>query len=167
MEDIVALIGDKKNVKILDVGSGPFSVIGSFLEGINVEITHCDRQDFKDYWEKRQITPIIDVEQQNMENLTYEDESFDIVCCQNALDHTKNAKESVKEMIRVCKKGGSVYIKCWLNQLDTGYLHKWNAKKDGVLDNYKESFDLKDFGFKIESTDGDTRNDNIVAILQK
>ncbi|MCR4324166.1 MAG: class I SAM-dependent methyltransferase [Candidatus Curtissbacteria bacterium] len=166
---LLPLIGDKKEVKIVDVGSGPFSMIGSYLPGIKVEIYHCDKQDFSEYWGKRQLTSVISVEQQNMEKLTYPDGFFDIVHCLNALDHTKNAKESVKEMIRVCKVGGWVYINCALDQLSTGYLHHWNAKQDGIFTNNTETFDLKDFGFQIQfiNNGGESRYNQIICTLQK
>jgi len=168
-EHLVALIGDKKEVKIADIGSGPFSIIGSYLPGVKVDIHHSDRQDFKPYWEKRQITPVIDVEYQNMEQLTYEDNFFDIVHCYNALDHTKNAESAVKELIRVCKVDGWVYINCALDQLSTGYRHYWNAKEDGTLTNNVIKFDLKDYGFQIKYIDrgGESRYNEIIATLQK
>jgi SAM-dependent methyltransferase len=104
-----------------------------------------------------------------MEKLTYEDNFFDIVHCLNALDHTRDALTAVKEMIRVCKPGGYVYIDCHLDQLDTGHLHYWNAKEDGTLTNYKETFDLKDFGFQIKYINeyDESRYNHIIAVLQK
>lgn len=153
IDDLLPFVGDKKELKIADIGSGPFSFIGSTLPGVKVEIYPSDNQDFTNFWEIRNQKPFIPVEYQNMEKLTYPDNLFDIVFCHNALDHTNNAKEATKEMIRVCKTSGWVVIICSLNQLDTGYLHKWNAKEDGTFDNYKERFDLKDFGFQIRFED--------------
>ena len=166
---LLPFVGDKKEVKIADIGSGPFSTIGSYLEGVDLKIYHSDKQDFTDFWEKRGLTPVISVEIQDMEKLTYSDGFFDIVHCLNALDHTKNVKEAVKEMIRVCKTGGWIYINCSLDQLSTGGHHYWNAKQDGTFTNTKESFDLKDFGFKIEFIDngGESRFSQIIATLQK
>lgn len=159
----------KKDIKIADIGSGPYSIIGSYLPGVDLKIYHSDRHDFKEYWEKYNHTPVISVEYQHMENLTYPDGFFDIVHCCNALDHTKKAKEAVKELIRVCKAGGYVYIICNLDQLSTGHKHYWNAKEDGVFTNNVETFDLKDFGFTIHFTDngGDSRYNFISAVLQK
>jgi ubiquinone/menaquinone biosynthesis C-methylase UbiE len=163
------LIGEKKEVKIADIGSGPYSVIGSYLPDVKVEMTYCDRQDFREFWEKREMTSVISVEQQDMENLTYQDNYFDIVHCLNALDHTRNAEKAVKEMIRICKPGGWVYIHCSLNQLDTGYRHFWNAKSDGTLTNKVVTFDLKDYGFDIKFVDngGLSRYNTITAIKHK
>ena len=166
---LVPLIGDKKEVKIADIGSGPYSIIGSYLPGIKVDIYHSDRQDFNPFWKKRQLTPVISVEYQDMEKLTYSDNFFDIVHCFNALDHTKNAKEAVKEMIRVCKADGWIYINCALDQLSTGYRHYWNAKEDGTFTNNIDTFDLKDFGFQIQFIDkgGESRYNEIIATLKK
>lgn len=166
---LVPLIGDKKEVKIADIGSGPYSIIGSYLPGIKVDIYHSDRQDFNPFWEKRQLTSVISVEYQDMEKLTYSDNFFDIVHCFNALDHTKNAEVAVKEMIRVCKVDGWVYINCALDQLSTGYRHYWNAKEDGTLTNNIDTFNLRDFGFQIQFIDkgGESRHNEIIATLKK
>ena len=166
---LLPFVGDKKEVKIADIGSGPFSIIGSYLPGVDLKIYHSDKQDFIDFWKTRSETPAITIEVQNMEKLTYSDNFFDIVHCLNALDHTRNAKEAVKEMIRVCKVGGWVYIDCHLDQLTTGGHHRWNAKQDGTLTNAKETFDLKDFGFEIKFIDngGESRYNQIICTLKK
>jgi ubiquinone/menaquinone biosynthesis C-methylase UbiE len=104
-----------------------------------------------------------------MENLTYEDNFFDIVVCINALDHTEDALKALKEMIRVCKKGGRVYINCALDQHSVrGHRHFWDAKEDGTFVNEKESFNLKDYGFSIEYQDngGQRAYNYITAKLQ-
>jgi SAM-dependent methyltransferase len=176
VDELLPFIEGKKEVKIADIGSGPVSSIGSYLPGVKVEVYPSDTQDFTSWWQKRRewwkdddLKPYIPVEVQNMEKLTYPNNYFDIVWCHNALDHTRNAEIAVKEFKRVCKKGGWIYIMCSLNQLDTGYLHFWNTKKDGVFDNYKERFDLKDYGFKIKYTDNgdESRYSFIEATLNK
>lgn len=166
---LLPFVGDKKEIKIADIGSGPFATTGSYLPEIELKVYPSDRQDFTQFWKGRNQTPFIPVEYQNMEKLTYPDGFFDIVHCYNALDHTKNAKEAVKEMIRVCKIDGWICIICSLDQLSTGYRHYWNVKQDGIITNNKETFDLKQFCFQIQFTDngGESRNNLITAILQK
>jgi|ERR1035437_53138 SAM-dependent methyltransferase len=166
---LLPFIGNKKEVKIADIGSGPFSTIGSYLDGVDLKIYHSDTNDFKDFWQNRGLTPVISVEYQDMEKLTYPDGFFDIVHCLNALDHTRNIKEAVKEMIRVCKIDGWIYINCSLDQLSTGGHHYWNTKQDGTLTNNVETVDLKDFGFNIEFIDngGESRYNKIIATLQR
>lgn len=169
VEYLVPLIGDKKSVKIADIGSGPFSTIGRYLEGVNIGVYPSDSQDFTAFYKKHHVDPLFPIEYQNMEKLLYPNESFDIVHCTNALDHTFNADRAVEEMIRVCKTGGWVYIDCNLDQLDTGGKHYWNVKEDGRFENFYESFDLKDFGFTISFRDGggERRYSRIVALLKK
>ena len=137
-------------MKILNVGSGP--VLDVKIPGI--DITHCDRKDFG---------PPVEV--QDMEELDYPDRSFDIVVCINALDHTKDALRAIAEFTRVAED--YVYIKCWLDQKQTGYRHYWDFKEDGTFTNGDSSHNLKEWGFKIKYTDtgGERRYSYIEATL--
>lgn len=167
---LLPLIEDKKEVKIADIGSGPYSIIGSYLSGVKIDIVHSDNQDFTRFWKKHNFIPLANIEYQDMEKLTYSDDTFDIVICINALDHTPNADMAVKEMIRVCKPGAWVYIDCNLDQLsNSGHKHYWDAKESGILENFYEGFDLKGFGFAIKFIDngGESRYNKIIATLQK
>ncbi len=163
------LVEGKKEVKIADIGSGPFSIIGRNLEGVKIEVYASDKQDFTDFYNKHEVSPIFEIDYQDMERLTYPDNFFDIVHSANALDHTRGALAAVKEMLRVCRPGGWIYIDCNLDQLDTGGKHYWNAKADGVFDSRTDKFDLKDFGFKIKFIDegGPSRYNRIIATLKK
>jgi len=169
LDELVKLVGDKKEVKIADIGSGPFSKIGQLLDGVKIELYASDRQDFTDMWNKYNFKSFSPIGYQDMEKLTYPDNFFDIVHCANGLDHTKNAPKAVEEMIRVCKPDGWIYIECYLDQLSTGYKHHWNAKQDGLFTNNHINFDLKKLGFKIEFVDngGESRYNYIIAKLYK
>lgn len=166
---LISFLGDKKHVKIADLGSGPFSIIGNYLDGVKLEIHLIDNQDFTDFWKKYQVIPFLPIEKANMEKLSYADNFFDIVHCVNALDHTKDALSSVKEMIRICKSEGYIYIDCALDQMSTGHKHYWNVKKDGTFYNLRSSFNLKDFGFEIKFIENnmEDRYNHIIAIYNK
>jgi len=169
-EHFIPLIGDKKAVKIADIGSGPFPITGQYLEGVKVEMHHCDKNDFKEFWQKYGLTPLYPIEHQDMERLTYPDNSFDIVNCVNALDHSIDALEALKEMLRVVKPGGWVYIDCALYQRsDQRKKHYWDALEDGTFVNNSEQFDLKNFGFSIEFIDnhGQRQYNHIIAKHKK
>lgn len=131
---------------IADIGSGPAS---------KIEVHCADRRGY----------PGIDV--QDMEELDYEDNFFDMVYCENALDHTPDALKALKELIRI--SGDLVYIKCWLDQKQTGHRHYWDAKEDGCFTNGETEFHLKDFGFSVKYTDtgGERRYSYITAVLRK
>src|SRR5258706_816936 len=166
---LLPFIGDKKIVSILDIGSGAFSKIGCLLPRVSTVIRAADKQDFTEFYKKHKVIPLEPIEIQDMEKLTYIDNFFDIVHCSNALDHTENAAQAVREMIRVCKPGGYVYIKCWQNQKDTGYDHKWNVDGYGRVSNDEDFFDLPAFGFKITYIEkgGELRYNEIIAILHQ
>lgn len=104
------LIGDKKTVFIAELGAGPVNTLGDSLEGVEVKIIASDVlwPEYEGYWEGK--TPLVPIEYQDMENLTYENDSFDIVHCRNAVDHTPNPLKAIEEMKRICKPGGYVYL---------------------------------------------------------
>lgn len=166
---LIPLVGDKKEVKIADIGCGPYPINGQLLDGVKVETYLMDQQDFGYFWEKYEATPVFPVEVQNMERLTYPDAFFDIVQCINALDHTPNAEEALKEFIRVTKPGGYIYIDCALIQhTNRGHRHFWDALEDGTFTDGTRTFALKDYGFKIEFIDngGERQFNHIIAIKQ-
>ena len=47
---------------------------------------------------------------QNVLNLTFAENKFDIVFCNGVLHHTSNIDKGIKELIRVCKPGGFIFL---------------------------------------------------------
>lgn len=169
-DHFIPLIGDKREVRIVDIGSGPYPITGQHLVGVRIEIHYCDNHDPTDFWTMVEQTPMFPIEYQDMEKLTYPDNSFDIVNCVNALDHTRDALSALKEMLRVVKPGGWIYIDCALDQhTSQRKRHYWDAKEDGTFVNETDKFDLKDFGFSIENVDngGERQYNHIIAKLKK
>ena len=123
-------------MQILDVGSGVDNKLTSNYS--EIEITNAYIR----------LSP-----PEDMERLSYPDKSFDIVLCINALDHTINAEQALRELLRVAS--GYVYINCAIDQLTRHRKkHYWDAKPDGRFVNLSGEFDLKDYGFKINFEDG-------------
>jgi ubiquinone/menaquinone biosynthesis C-methylase UbiE len=122
-------------MRILDLGSGPTpKLISNYTE---IEVVSADNRF---------------LEIQDMEKLTYPDNSFDLVVCINALDHTKDAEKAVNEMLRV---GLVVYINCAIDQKTRHRKkHYWDAKPDGTFTNGTDTFSLKEYGFEVEFKDG-------------
>ncbi len=113
------MIGEKKSVRIAEVGSGPINTIGNYwLPDVKVEIIASDilQHQYEKLWKEYGATPIVPIEYQDMENMAYPDESFDIVHCVNALDHTEYAASAIGECRRICKKVGWVYFRHSPNQ---------------------------------------------------
>jgi len=157
-KEIVEMIGDKKEVNIADIGSGPVSMIGYTCEGVKINYVPSDllAEEYKKLYEFHKLYPPVIPEYQDMTALTYKDKTFDIVHCRNAIDHSFDAYKSVSEMVRVCKKGGYVYL--WHFEKVAkmmGYtgMHQWNIElaENGLgLDcsfySREEQFWLSEFG---------------------
>lgn len=157
MRHLLPLIGDQEKVSVLDAGAGPYGIIYcKFANGADLTVTPIDHRDFPG------------ITKENMEDLPYSDNTFDIVQTINALDHTKYAKKALQELIRVAKNW--VYIDCNLIQRTTsGGWHYWDAQEDGRFISKNDEFDLKDFGFEVKLVNnGETRSRNqIIATLHK
>lgn len=146
----------KGSFKIADLGAGPVCTLGGKKAGNKIMIYASDinAQEYNELTKGHEL--LIPIEYQDMENLTYPDEMFDIVHCVNALDHTKDVRKALNEMKRVCKKGGWIYLRHSPNQKN--FLkgeHQWNVSLKG-FDNGEELIKLDDFktgtdGFQIIS----------------
>lgn len=129
------MIGDKKHVRIAEVGAGPINTIGNEWPGVEVEVVASDvlAAEYAALWREHRAAPVVPVEYQDFERLTYPDESFDVVHCVNALDHTPNAGHALAELLRVCKRGGWVYLRHAPDQRKRfGGHHYWDCRyEDG------------------------------------
>jgi SAM-dependent methyltransferase len=119
--------------KILDVGSGPISVLGKTHAGQRLDITGCDP--LADYYARIaaefSVARAIPVVKAFAEDLSayFEPDQFDLVHCQNALDHSMEPLRAVLQMLIVAKPGGAVLLRHQLNEAEnenySGF-HQWN-----------------------------------------
>ncbi|MCX7928832.1 MAG: class I SAM-dependent methyltransferase [Patescibacteria group bacterium] len=130
------LLRGKNKVKIADLGSGPVCTLGNIWGNVEISIIASDlrAEAYLKLIQPFGVKLITPLEYQDMENLTYEDESFDVVHCVNALDHTPNAKAALCEMQRICKVGGYIYLRHAHNQKTAhkGRGHFWDIKAEGI-----------------------------------
>ena len=107
---LLPYLQDREEYLIADVGSGPVSCIGNYLDGKTIRVVASDvcQKQYEIIVGEELVTPI---EYQDMERMTYKSDTFDIVHCANALDHTPDAEIAVGEMLRVCKHGGVVILR--------------------------------------------------------
>lgn len=154
---LLELSKGKGYTTVANFGCGPNAMsYAVFANGLTVNFCLFDKRDY----------PGVSVE--NMEWIGSDDESFDGVMCINALDHTKDAQKAVEELIRVAKDW--VYINCNLIQKTTsGKGHYWDMLEDGTMTNGEDSFNLKDYGFKLHNITygGERRYDEVIATLKK
>lgn len=106
------MIGNKKKVKIANLGAGPLNLIGDHRRDVKVKVVASDylANEYRKLLKELKIRPANPVKKQDMAKLTYKDASFDIVFCSNALDHCRDPYKALKEMVRICKPGGWIYL---------------------------------------------------------
>lgn len=150
----------KHEVNIADLGSGPVCIVGNIWGNVKINIFASDvrQRVYSKLWEQEKCKLITPIEYQDMENLTYPDEFFDIVHCINALDHTLDVSRALSEMKRVVKKEGYIYLRHFYNQMNVhgGRGHYWNASAKGFSNGETliplEGFKTIDDGYCIIST---------------
>ena len=129
-------------VKILDVGSGPISFIGTNSDHYNVDLTAVDplADKYNDILDKHNITVQVRPQKAYVETLNniFDADEFDAVWCCNALDHSIDPFLGLLNMIKVVKPGSSVLLLFHRNEAtDANYsgLHQWDfdVSKDGIL----------------------------------
>ena len=104
---------DGQKMKILDLGCGiGFWVTEFALRGLQ-NLNAADlTQAALDITGKRLLAHGVSAElsQQNAEQLTFDDASFDHINCQGVIHHTPNTDKAIAEMARVLKSGGTASI---------------------------------------------------------
>ena len=97
------MIGDKKEAVIAELAAGPICTIGNKWKDVKVNLYASDilKNEYDEIWKEFNAVPVIPIEYQDMENLTYSDNFFDIVHCVNSLAHTLNPYQVLKELLRV------------------------------------------------------------------
>ena len=110
----LAKLVDLKNKKLLDVGSGWGEyLVEAHKEGATVYGLEPDDEllEITDLLLKSEkISEDIIVKKRYAEKIPFEDDFFDVVICCHVLEHVNDIKKSIREMIRVLKKGGYLYL---------------------------------------------------------
>ncbi len=119
--------------RILDVGSGPLTWLGKVWEGRSVEITATDAlsDDYNSLFTEVGLIPLVRPIKVNAERLTevVPPGHFDLATSRNALDHSYDPLEAIRQMVKSVKPGGKVLLMHVLNEAENqGYhgLHQWN-----------------------------------------
>ncbi|SDD66659.1 Methyltransferase domain-containing protein [Pricia antarctica] len=101
---------------ILDVGcgSGFFSNL-AHLKGLNVTGLDASAPLIE---QAKKRNPSINLHVGEMEELPFEDHSFDIVCAFNSIQYAESVKNAVFESKRVLKRNGKLVIMIWGNKED-------------------------------------------------
>ncbi len=129
-------------VRVLDVGSGPISTLGTPARRNPIELVCTDAlaDEYNSLIRESAYSFLPEIKRVKGEDLlaAFGPQSFDIVHCANALDHFEDPARSFENMLAVCKPRGAVVIISVENEGEReNYqgLHQWNlrATDDGLF----------------------------------
>lgn len=161
MERIKTFFEEQQKKTVLDIGTGA----GNFIHFLNSVYPSFEKMVGIDLMEraieaakKHNKDERVQFQVMDANDMSFEDDSFDVVCLSNSLHHLSDIKRMFKEMKRVVKKDGFIIISEMVsNDLDAMQLshlkvHHFAAKIDRLLgDTHEETF----------------TKDEIVAILEE
>jgi len=156
-------IEQRENARILDVGSGPVTILGKVYHGKRVDLTAVDAlaDRYNEMLDENAWNPPVRTQQCHAEQLVekFGLEQFDVVNCRNALDHSYNPVTAIQQMLAVLKENRALLIESAVNEgKRTSYqgLHSWDINEsDGSLtiaasDGVPHRLDRSYFGGKVE-----------------
>lgn len=104
---------DNKDLKILDVGCGNGRNIIYLKDNGCTNVKGCDvTNEFVLICKEKNL----DVQQENIINLSYPDNSFDVIICIAVIHHLSTEDRRIKaieELVRIVKPGGKILIQVW------------------------------------------------------
>ena len=128
-----ALLPERAEVEILDVGAGPMSYLGKKLPGRTLDITAVDplADHYTRILKKYAVSPPVRTQKLAAEQLTsrFLANQFDLVFARNCIDHSYNPEAAILQMVTVVKPGGWVLLEHAPNEAEKeSYrgLHQWN-----------------------------------------
>ena len=124
--------------RILDVGSGPLSVIGRKSSVGAIEVTCCDplAHGYIALLARHQVLNQHSIVAVAAETLSshFPDGHFDIAFSNNAIDHSQDPIKVLREMALVTRVGGVIIIQVAVNEGKRGSytgLHQWDCAMEG------------------------------------
>lgn len=162
---------------MLDVGSGPLTSLGKTCDGKSFKLLACDPLAplYDQILSENAISPLVRPEFAVAEDLScfFPEEEFDVVYCQNALDHSFDPIRGIEEMLRVTKSGGHVILRHHINEAEheryAGF-HQYNFdEQDGefVIWNKSSAIRVRDTLSAGSSMTHVRSGDNIEVVISK
>ena len=95
------------DARVIEVGSGAHGLIFQFgvKHGVGVDPLAVSYRNLFPRWQNRAATIAAVGEQ-----LPFPNGSFDVVLCDNVVDHAESPKQIVAELVRILKSGGLLYF---------------------------------------------------------
>lgn len=128
---------DGARVRVLDVGSGPLTVLGKCWDGRQIEITAVDplAERYANLFERVGLEPLVRPVVGEAEKLTetFPRDSFDLVYAQNCIDHGYDPLRSIQQMLAVVQPGRVVLLEHAIDEgehMSYGGPHQWNMRAE-------------------------------------
>jgi len=120
-------------IRILDVGAGPLTVLGTRVPGRVVEITPIDplADEYARILAHYGVHAPVPTRKSEGESIArqFNAGTFDFAYARNALDHSRDPRSVICQMVQVVKPGGYVVLRHRPNEaIGAAYagLHQWN-----------------------------------------
>jgi len=121
INNLVKLNKGEKTLRVLDFGAGTGNITLKFLKyNCNVTALDISQKELKILEKKVKDKKKLSIKFFNGENIPFANDTFDIVASYSVLHHIPEYLNAIKEMIRVTKKDGFIYIDHEANE------NKWN-----------------------------------------
>jgi len=126
------LLKDRHNGKVLEIS--PISILqGLFSDHTTIDFPprHSEHTDV-----------VMAQRNEDLRALSFSDESFDTIICSHVLDAIKEEEIAIKELFRVLRKGGSVYILAPIHniphtiELETPEMNHWRICGKDYFDRF-------------------------------
>lgn len=131
------LPGRRPRITILDVGSGPLSLVGTRLPGVDVELVPVDplADEYNELLERHGVVAPVPPRPCAAEAVAdvLGERRFDLVYSQNALDHSDDPLVALRQALRAVKPDRWIVLKHTFDEGERegyGGLHDWNFTID-------------------------------------
>ena len=122
--------------RVLDIATGPGYIAEAFAgaarEVVGVDLTEAMLAIARERTAARGV-PNVSFRVADAQNLTFDNEAFDVVVCRLALHHLLKPLNVVREMARVCRRGGTVLVEDIFaseHPERAAYQDKWEILRD-------------------------------------
>jgi len=135
IKNFITQLGIKpgERVSILDIGSGPLTMLGNASDQHEIDLTLADplADEYNRLLDEVDVTGVPRPQTGYFETASsqFGSEAFDIVWCRNSLDHSLDPVLGLFNLLDVCKMGGGLLLSFHPNEADYGNyegLHQWN-----------------------------------------
>jgi len=162
---------------VLDVGAGPITKSGSFVEGREIVFVATDplARHYNDIVDRYGVTPPVRTQLSFAEDLSarFDGGQFDLISCTNALDHAIEPVWGIIEMLQVAAPNGVIVLGHRRNEAEyenySGF-HQWNFEDENgrfIIWNRDRRVDVTDLMNGIATLSTRIQNEYISVTIRK